>query len=66
MYNRGIDHWRQLDSMERGRNHHSCGLVPYSDGSGKDIVVAGGVSEEPYTTVEIFSVETESWRRGKG
>ena len=59
LYSLDEDAWRELPSMGVGRRYHSCGLV--DSGAGKEVVVAGGESE---SSVEIFSVEEESWRRG--
>ena len=52
--------------MARGRHGQSCGLVHRGNGAARDIVVAGGLSEEPRNSVEIFSVEAETWRQGEG
>ena len=46
--------------MEFGRRYHSCGLVD-AGAAGKEVIVAGGEFDN---SVEIFSVEEESWRRG--
>ena len=61
MYNRGNDSWRQLPDMQTRRNRHSCGLVQSPTGT-REIVVAGGQHEHP---MEIFSVDSETWRWGK-
>ena len=61
MYSVDEDSWRELPSMEVGRRYHSCGLVDNGAGAGKEVIVAGGEAEN---SVEIFSVEGESWRKG--
>ena len=60
LYSLDEDAWRELPSMGAGRRYHSCGLIEAGEG-GKEIVVAGGEFD---SSVEIFSVEEESWRRG--
>ena len=60
MYSLDDNSWRELPSMEFGRRYHSCGLVD-AGVAGKEVVVAGGEFDN---SVEIFSVEEESWRRG--
>ena len=60
MYSLDEKAWRELPIMGAGRRYHSCGLIEAGEG-GKEIVVAGGEFD---SSVEIFSVEEESWRRG--
>ena len=65
MFNKESNSWRELQRMTVGRRYHSCGMVANSDGTGKQVVVAGGKIDRVYTdSVEIFSLETESWRQG--
>ena len=61
----GYNSWREMPNMARARGGNICGSVRHSNGVAKDIVVAGGLYEEPRNTVEIFSVQTETWRQGK-
>ena len=62
LYDREYDTWREVPSMNMGRYRHSCGIIDSYGGSGKDIIVAGGY---PYRqSVEIFSLDTETWRKG--
>ena len=64
MYSLDEDTWRELPSMETGRRYHSCGLVERTGATGeavKEVVVAGGEFD---SSVEIFFVEEESWRKG--
>ena len=50
-----------------GRINPSCGLVIHPD-RGPELVVAGGVfdgiSDEILDTVDIYTVNTDSWREG--
>ena len=64
LYSLDENAWRELPSMEAGRRYHACGLVQRTGAAGetvREVVVAGG---EYDSSVEIFSVEEESWRRG--
>ena len=52
--------------MPTGRYGHSCGLVNHPE-RGPEIIVAGGTdsySADSYAVVEIYTVNTNSWRRG--
>jgi hypothetical protein len=52
--------------MPKGaRSQHSCALVKNLASGGNEIVVAGGYGTVPVDTVEIFNLETSSWRDGK-
>lgn len=64
MYSRDSDSWRELESMRVGRQDHSCGLADRYSGAGKEVIVAGGSSRSSRASVEIFSVDTETWRPG--
>ena len=69
IYTRGNDSWREVESMIAPREGHSCGIIKSQIGTGKDIVVAGGRTKAnntvtPNRSVEIFSVDTETWRQG--
>ena len=57
IYNKDVNEWRAVGDMNRGREYHSCGLVP----STSEVVVVGGIGAESF---EIFSIETETWRPG--
>ncbi len=50
--------------MRRARGSPVCGAVPSRGGSGKDVVVAGGVDRGWTDEVEIFNTATKRWRRG--
>ena len=47
----------------RGRVGHSCGLVVDPD-RGPEIIVMGGNSPGLSDTVDIYTVNTNSWREG--
>ena len=49
--------------MPRGRESHSCGLVSNSE-QGPEIVVAGGYYVGVLDTVDIYTINTDSWRGG--
>ena len=50
--------------MPRARYDHSCGLVSHPQ-HGPEVVVAGGYSLGYSDTVDIYTVDTDSWRQGK-
>ena len=53
-----------MAKMPRGRLSPSCGLVIHPD-RGPELVVAGGaLSGELLDTVDIYTVNTDSWREG--
>ena len=53
-----------MTDMPTSREEHGCGLVLHPD-NGPEIVVAGGQdSGDPLDTVDIYTVETNSWRMG--
>ena len=60
IYNKDANAWREVSSMTEGRRYHSCGLV--RGNSGNEVVVVGGSST--YSSIEIFSIDTETWRSG--
>ena len=53
-----------MAKMPTGRISPSCGLVIHPD-LGPELVVAGGaLSGEVFDTVDIYTVNTDSWREG--
>merc|ERR1712154_159954 len=70
IYNKDANAWRAVSDMTKPRTDHSCGLVPSRSGSGYDVVVVGGDCHDDYcedgtqNSIEIFSIETETWRDG--
>ena len=54
--------------MTEPRQDHSCGLVPSSSGSGYEVIVVGGYGKdfEYKKSIEIFSIESETFRPGMG
>ena len=52
-----------MTPMPRGRESHSCGLVSNSE-QGPEIVVAGGYYVGVLDTVDIYTINTDSWREG--
>ena len=53
-----------MAAMPRERRDHSCGLVE-DPILGPEIVVMGGDSSSGYLdTVDIYTVNTDSWREG--
>ena len=62
VYKKESDSWTEMRSMTVGRQYHSCGY----DSINGEIVVAGGVNDAyPLNSVEIFMVESLSWRDGE-
>ena len=61
IYNKDANAWREVSSMTEPRYEHSCGLV--RGNSGNEVVVVGGYPT--YSSIEIFSIDTETWRSGK-
>ena len=54
-----------MTDMPRPREDHGCGLILHPD-NGPEIVVAGGEDfGVPQDTVDIYTVNTNSWRMGK-
>ena len=49
--------------MPRPRVAHSCGLVQ-DPMNGPEVIAAGGNFDETRGTVDIYEVNTDSWRRG--
>ena len=45
------------------RCYHSCGLVMHPE-NGPEIVVAGGYNGRSLYSVDIYTVDTDSWRKG--
>ena len=53
-----------MTAMPRDRESHSCGLV-VDPVLGPEIVVMGGVNYSGgLDTVDIYTVNTDSWRKG--
>ena len=61
IYNKDANVWRTVGNMAEPRTQHSCGLV--QSNSGYEVVVFGG-NQGQASSIEIFSVETETWRPG--
>lgn len=49
--------------MPRKRKRHSCGLIIDPE-IGPEIVSAGGYDSKLLDTVDIYTVNTDSWRQG--
>ena len=62
IYTRGDSSWTQVASMSEWRENHSCGVARRGRND-IDVVVVGG--PYGYTTSEIYSVATDSWRDGE-
>jgi hypothetical protein len=57
--------WAELSNSPTHRNKHGCGRVTSQTGT-REIVVAGGVSTVEYLdSVDIFNLESMSWRSGE-
>ena len=59
-----------MSDMPTGRYGLGCGAVPSQTGPGVEVVAVGGYSkngtrDRGTATVEIYSVGTDTWRRGK-
>ena len=52
-----------MTPMPREREFHSCGLVTNPE-QGPEIVVAGGYGGGDLDTVDIYTINTDSWREG--
>ena len=53
-----------MTDMPIPRDEPGCGLVLHPD-NGPEIVVAGGEDfGDPQDTVDIYTVDTDSWRMG--
>ena len=52
-----------MAAMPRGRTGHSCGLV-VDPVRGPEIIVMGGNYNGFLDTVDIYTVNTDSWREG--
>ena len=55
--------WEIMTKLPTGRHGHSCGVIPSQSGSGREVVVVGGTDTE--RAVEIYSVDSNSWRKGE-
>ena len=63
-YDSSNDEWVTRDDMPTGRQSHFCGRVFTKEGK-EEVVVAGGWDgESRLDAVEIFSVESGTWRTG--
>jgi hypothetical protein len=51
--------------MPTARSHLSCAVVKNQTDGGNEIVTVGGYIGGSRTTVEIYNMETSSWRTGK-
>lgn len=52
--------------MPTARYGHNCALMKNTTNGGSEIVAAGGHNTGTYLkTVEIFNIETLSWRTGQ-
>ena len=52
-----------MTDMPRPREDHMCGLVMHPE-HGPEIVVAGGYGGGYLDTVDIYTINTDSWREG--
>ena len=52
-----------MTDMPIPRENPSCGLIMHPD-NGPEIVVAGGYNAGTLDTVDIYTVDTDSWRTG--
>ena len=63
-YDSSDDEWVARDDMLTARQSHFCGRVVTKAGK-EEVVVAGGWDgKSRLNTVEIFSVESGTWRTG--
>ena len=53
-----------VSPMPIKRHSHGCGLV-HDPGRGPEVVVAGGYSVGYSDTVDIYTVNTDTWRAGR-
>ena len=53
-----------MEPMPTSRYYHSCGLVTDAD-RGPEVVVVGGIyGGSSLDSVDIYEVNTDSWREG--
>ena len=52
-----------MATMPRNRYGHSCGLV-VDPVRGPEVIVMGGYSSDYLDTVDIYTVNSDSWREG--
>ena len=52
-----------MTPMPTQRENHSCGLVTNPD-QGAEIVTAGGYYNDRLYSVDIYTINTDSWRAG--
>ena len=71
-YSIGDNSWSRMSDMPTGRYGLGCGVVPSQTGPGVEVVAVGGYSRDGTgtedrrtSTVEIYSVGTDTWRRGR-
>ena len=65
MYSKWSNQWERLQDMPTGRRYGGCGVVRSANGS-ISVAVVGGLDitgEHRLNTVEIYSVEENSWTR---
>ena len=55
--------WVEVADMPTGRYTLMCGLI--HNGGNREVVASGGFYFQYFNTVEIYSVEDNSWRTGK-
>ncbi len=53
--------WEELPTPLSNRYHHNCGVV-INGASGKEVVIAGGWENFLPDTVEIFNLQSMTWR----
>ena len=69
IYDALADSWSRAADMPTGRNGHGCGAI----NGGSEVVVAGGAASvtgsdagvADLDSVEIYNVETDTWRTGE-
>ena len=52
-----------MEPMPRSRSYHSCGLVTDFI-EGPEVIVAGGYVSDYLDSVDIYSIDADSWREG--
>ena len=65
IYNKDTNEFREVGNMTKPKWGHSCGLVQADTESGYEVIIVGGFPDESVLGVEIFSIETETFRPGK-
>jgi len=62
IFSKSTNSWSRMEDMPRKRKRHSCGLIIDPE-IGPEIVAAGGYDSELLDTVDIYTVNTDSWRQ---